>query len=209
MQLAQPVPWRLLCQDPALTLARPCRSGALVMSLFARGGDCKAWFHTLKALRAYTFASAERRFGAAGANLCKAAAGLSAGCCDSDVLLQCVWGLYRLQPGETSSCISPATRCLMLLSCQAPLLLTLCLPAVSGTVPEEPVINRNSGLLFEKRLVEKHVQVCCSHTCVLLFCSHTAWCYFPSVLLYGPVPVYRRRLARIPSRAKRRRLMTW
>ena len=24
------------------------------------------------------------------------------------------------------------------------------------------MINRNSGLLFEKRLVEKHVQVCCS-----------------------------------------------
>jgi hypothetical protein len=31
--------------------------------------------------------------------------------------------------------------------------------AVSGTVPEEPVINKQSGLLFEKRLIEKHVQV--------------------------------------------------
>lgn len=75
----------------------------------------------------------------------------------------------------------------MLLSCQAPLLLTLCLPAVSGTVPEEPVINRNSGLLFEKRLVEKHVQVHCSplsaphlllHCLVLLISavSHTCAC---------------------------------
>jgi hypothetical protein len=31
--------------------------------------------------------------------------------------------------------------------------------AVSGTVPEEPVINRSNGQLFEKRLIEKHVQV--------------------------------------------------
>lgn len=31
--------------------------------------------------------------------------------------------------------------------------------AVSGTVPEEPVVNRNNGQLFEKRLVEKHVKV--------------------------------------------------
>ncbi len=31
--------------------------------------------------------------------------------------------------------------------------------AVSGTVPEEPVVNRNNGQLFERRLVEKHVKV--------------------------------------------------
>ena len=31
--------------------------------------------------------------------------------------------------------------------------------AVSGTVPEEPVVNRNNGQLFEKRLVEKAVKV--------------------------------------------------
>ena len=31
--------------------------------------------------------------------------------------------------------------------------------AVSGSVPEEPVVNRNNGQLFEKRLVEKHVKV--------------------------------------------------
>ena len=79
-------------------------------------------------------------------------------------------------------------RCLILLSCQTPLLLTLCLPAVSGTVPEEPVINRSSGLLFEKRLVEKHVQVrCCPqsapqllHYCLVLLvlsaASHTSAC---------------------------------
>ena len=31
--------------------------------------------------------------------------------------------------------------------------------AVSGSVPEEPVVNRNNGQLFEKRLVEKHLKV--------------------------------------------------
>jgi hypothetical protein len=31
--------------------------------------------------------------------------------------------------------------------------------AVSGTVPEEPVVNRSNGQLYEKRLIEKHVQV--------------------------------------------------
>lgn len=31
--------------------------------------------------------------------------------------------------------------------------------AVSGNVPEEPVVNRNNGQLFEKRLVTKHVKV--------------------------------------------------
>ncbi|EIE19108.1 spliceosome component, nuclear pre-mRNA splicing factor [Coccomyxa subellipsoidea C-169] len=30
--------------------------------------------------------------------------------------------------------------------------------SISGTVPEEPVINRSNGQLFEKRLIEKHVQ---------------------------------------------------
>ena len=32
--------------------------------------------------------------------------------------------------------------------------------AVSGTVPEEPVISTRSGHLYEKRLVEKHIKVC-------------------------------------------------
>lgn len=31
--------------------------------------------------------------------------------------------------------------------------------AVSGTIPEEPVINRNNGQLYERRLVEKFVKV--------------------------------------------------
>jgi len=45
--------------------------------------------------------------------------------------------------------------------------------AVSGTVPEEPVINKQSGLLFEKRLIEKHVQV-------------SAWPgYAPSFVCFG------------------------
>lgn len=30
--------------------------------------------------------------------------------------------------------------------------------AVSGGVPEEPVVDRNTGHLFEKRLVHKYVQ---------------------------------------------------
>ena len=31
--------------------------------------------------------------------------------------------------------------------------------AVSGSVPEEPVVDRNTGHLFEKRLVQKYIQV--------------------------------------------------
>ncbi len=43
--------------------------------------------------------------------------------------------------------------------------------AVSGTVPEEPVVCKTSGHLFEKRLIEKHIKV--------LFCNNTSF----SVLL--------------------------
>ena len=32
-------------------------------------------------------------------------------------------------------------------------------PAVSGGVPEEPVVDKNTGHLYEKRLVHKYVQV--------------------------------------------------
>lgn len=38
--------------------------------------------------------------------------------------------------------------------------------AVSGTAPEEPVVSRTSGHLFEKRLIEKHIKV------LLLLSSH-------------------------------------
>ena len=31
--------------------------------------------------------------------------------------------------------------------------------AVSGTVPEEPVVSKISGHLFDKRLIEKHIKV--------------------------------------------------
>ena len=41
-------------------------------------------------------------------------------------------------------------RCVELIAC-----------AVSGTVPEEPVVSKKSGLLFERRLIEKVVKVSC------------------------------------------------
>lgn len=33
---------------------------------------------------------------------------------------------------------------------------------VSGEVPEEPVVSEKSGLLYEKRLIERHISVCYS-----------------------------------------------
>ena len=68
-------------------------------------------------------------------------------------------GLVLLGAWQCLHAPAPAMRALMRLAKPSLLLLTRCPNAVSGTVPEEPVINKNSGLLFEKRLVEKHVQV--------------------------------------------------
>ena len=33
-----------------------------------------------------------------------------------------------------------------------------CFGAVSGTVPEEPVVNKSTGSVYEKRLIEKYIQ---------------------------------------------------
>lgn len=32
---------------------------------------------------------------------------------------------------------------------------------VSGDVPEEPVVSKKSGLLYERRLIERHITVRC------------------------------------------------
>lgn len=42
-------------------------------------------------------------------------------------------------------------------------MLKCCVVAVSGSVPEEPVVDRKTGHLYEKRLVLKYVQVFSSH----------------------------------------------
>jgi pre-mRNA-processing factor 19 len=35
------------------------------------------------------------------------------------------------------------------------------LTEVSGEVPEEPVLSKKSGLLFERRLIERYIEVSC------------------------------------------------
>ena len=39
---------------------------------------------------------------------------------------------------------------------------------VSGEVPEEPIVSNKSGLLFEKRLIERHISV------FFIFCSSSS-----------------------------------
>lgn len=36
-------------------------------------------------------------------------------------------------------------------------MITVCVSSVSGEVPQEPVVSKKSGLLFEKRLIEKYI----------------------------------------------------
>ena len=45
---------------------------------------------------------------------------------------------------------------------------------MSGTVPEEPVVDRNTGHLFEKRLVHKYVQVGIASNMLLIVVGSSA-----------------------------------
>ena len=59
------------------------------------------------------------------------------------VLLQCVLLLVAASIGSCKSCTESSSVC----------------AAVSGHVPEEPVINKTTGHIYEKRLIEKTIQV--------------------------------------------------
>jgi hypothetical protein len=56
---------------------------------------------------------------------------------------------------QTLSKISLAFCCLYLIF----FLIVLVVLVVSGEVPEDPVVSKKSGLLFERRLIERYIQV--------------------------------------------------